>query len=175
MKFTTEDENDIKWMANPSDYEAGKTIQSIKDAGKWDEFLQLHADEDGEIDCDDLYDYLRFESGDALLDVGLHETESTHTVEEVLTAWENENAPLKVSRDENGKPTGLQIYGAQGYSKVYGSAIDFESVDEDGEVNDESLDNDEVFDLVGDNNSSEGEWTDGDPETAVFECWRGRR
>ena len=29
MKFTTEDMNDIAWIRNPDDYEAGETIRRI--------------------------------------------------------------------------------------------------------------------------------------------------
>lgn len=170
MKFTTEDQDDIWWIRNYRDTAAGDTIQKIMDAGKWDEFLELHQDENGEVDCDGLYDYLRHESGDALLDVGLHWTESTHTIEEVLAAWERENEPYKVSRLENGKPSGLSIFTYR-RGETY---LDFEYLDEDGEVQSESLDEYDVFELVGDNNSNEGAWTGHDEETDVFECWRGR-
>ena len=170
MKFTTSDENDIWWIHNYRDTAAGDTIQKIMDAGKWDEFLGLHQDENGEVDCDGLYDYLRHAGECALLDVGLHETESTHPIEEVLAAWERENEPYKVSRCEDGKPSGLMLF----HCRLGETYLDFEYLDEDGEVQSESLDEYEVFDLVGDNNSTEGAWTGHDTETDVFECWRGR-
>ena len=40
MKFQTEDENDIKWMADPAQYDVGDVVQKIKDAGKWEQLLQ---------------------------------------------------------------------------------------------------------------------------------------
>ena len=170
MKFTTEDENDIWWIRNYTDTEAGDTIQEIMDAGKWDEFLELHQDENGEVDCDGLYDYLRHESEDALMDVGLHRTESAHTIDEVLAAWERENEPYRISRLNDGKPSGLSLFA---YRRGE-TSLDFEYLDEDGEAQSESLDESEVFDLVGDNNSTEGAWTGSDTETDVFECWLGR-
>ena len=169
MKYQIDDPNEISWVRN-YDYERiREEMRMILDAGKWDEFLSLHADENGVVNMDKVYDCLRYEGPESLLSVGLHYTESTHTVEEVLKAWEKENAPLKVSRLENGKPSGLMLFN---YGRS-GIALDFESVDKEGQVESESLDADEVFDLVGDNNSTEGEWTGTDCESDVFECWRG--
>lgn len=166
MKYQVNDPNQISWVRNNEGIR--EEMRMIIAADKWDEFLSLHADENGVVDMDEVYDCLRYEGPESLLS-GLHYTESTHSVEEVLKAWENENAPLKVSRLENGKPSGLMLFN---YGRS-GIALDFESVDEDGEVESESLDADEVFDLVGDNNSTEGEWTGTDCESDVFECWRG--
>lgn len=166
MKYTTEDMNDIRWMYDPDSYwETGKTIRRIMDAGKWEEFLSLHqSDETGEVDCDALYDYLRYESGDALQDVGLHETEATATVAEVIAAWEERNAPTKVKRDEDGKPC----------VSIYGDTLDIDAIDEDGEEYSESLYPDDVAELI-DNNANTGEWDTDDPETATFEAWIERR
>ena len=169
MKYTTEDMNDIRWMNDPDSYgETGKTIRRIMDAGKWNEFCEIHADpETGEVDCDSLYEYLRHESGDALQDVGLHETEATATVAEVVAAWEERNTPAKVKRDENGKPQ-VAIYDGKWAS------LDMDIVDEDGEDDEVSLDNEEVAELI-DNNANTGEWDCTDPEAAVFEAWIERR
>ena len=104
------------------------------------------------------------------LDAELHDVESTHTIEEVLKAWEIANEPYKVSRLENGKPSGLMLFA---YRRGE-TSLDFEYLDEDGEVQSETLFNDDVFELVGDSNSTEGAWTGHDEETDVFECWRGR-
>lgn len=169
-QYQVDDPYQISWVRNYEDNEGiREEMRMILDAGKWEEFLSLHADENGVVDMDEVYDCLRYEGPGSLLSVGLHYTESTHTVKEVLEAWEKENAPLKVSRLENGKPSGLMLFN---YGRS-GIALDFESVDENGEVESESLDADEVFDLVGDNNSTEGEWTGTDCESDVFECWRG--
>lgn len=185
MKFITEDENDIRWMHNPEQFEnIADTVKRIKDAGKWEEFLQMHQDDaTGAVDCDDLYEYLRYESGDALQDVGLHDNEATATVEDVLKAWEEENAAdgLKVSRFDDGTPSGLMLfdYGHGSRYTVGGISLDFESVDEDGEVEEVSLDADEVFDLLKyritcANNATCGQWTGTDCKTDIFEMWRGR-
>lgn len=170
MKYTTECMNDIKWMDDPDSYgETGKTIRKIMDAGKWDEFCALHADpETGEVDCDSLYDYLRYESGDALQDVGLHETEATATVAEVLAKWEDNNAPAKVKRNADGKPC-VSIMTWAGYT-----TLDFDTIDEDGEESSESLDENEVAELI-DNNANTGKWDMDDPETATFDAWIERR
>lgn len=173
MKYTTECMNDIKWMDDPDSYgETGKTIRKIMDAGKWDEFCELHADsETGEVDCDSLYDYLRFESEDALLDVGLHETEATATVAEVIAEWEKENAPTKVKRNADGKPcVSMMTWRRQ-------TTLDFDTIDEDGEETSESLDEDDIVELMRDKhhgNATKGEWDCEDPECAEFEMWRGR-
>ena len=178
MKFITESENDIIWMHNPEQFEnVADTVKRIKDAGKWEEFLQMHQDDEtGEVDCDALYDYLRYESGDALQDVGLHDNEATATVADVLKAWEKENAAdgLKVSRLDDGTPSGLMLFGYHG-----DISLDFESIDEDGEVEEVSLDADEVLDLLQGripcaNNATRGKWTGTDTETDVFEMWRAR-
>lgn len=159
MKFTTKDMNDIKWIANP-DGAAGDTIRKIMGAGKWEEFLELQQDDEtGEVDYDSLYDYLRFESNAALQSVGLHETEATATVEEVIAAWEKQNAPTKVKR-ENGEPC----------VSIYGDTLDMDTIDEDGEEYSESLYPDDVAKLI-DNNANTGEWDTDDPETATFEAW----
>lgn len=185
MKFITEDENDIRWMHNPEQFEnIADTVKRIKDAGKWEEFLQMHQDDaTGVVDCDDLYEYLRYESGDALQDVGLHDNEATATVEDVLKAWEEENAAdgLKVSRLDDGTPSGLMLfdYGHGSRYIVGGISLDFESVDEDGAVEEVSLDADEVYDLLKyritcANNATCGQWTGTDCKTDIFEMWRGR-
>lgn len=170
MKFTTEDMNDIVWMRNPDDYgETGKTIRRIMDAGKWDEFLEINKNDDGEVDCDSLYDYLRYESGRALQDVGLHDNEATATVEEVVAAWEGENAPAKVKRDENGKPCAT-IYLASSYA-----SIDLEVINEDGEEDTETVYNEDVVELMRDKhhgNANTGEWDCDDIASAEFEMWR---
>ena len=140
-------------------------------------------DETGAVDCDDLYEYLHHESGDALQDVGLHDNEATATVEDVLKAWEEKNAAdgLKVSRLDDGTPSGLMLfdYGHGSRYTVGGISLDFESVDEDGEVEEVSLDADEVFDLLKyritcANNATCGQWTGTDCKTDIFEMWRGR-
>ena len=169
MKFTTEDMNDIAWIKNPDNYEAGEVVRRLMNAGKWDEFLEVYANEDGEINCDELYDYLRFEAGEALQDVGLHETEATATVAEVAQAWEMENAPMRVKySDKDGKPC----------ASIYGDDLSLDIVDEDGEEDEITLDPDEVFELMRDKhhgNANRGAWDCEDPEAAVFEMWRGRR
>jgi len=180
MKFYTEDQNDIEWMHHPERFELiADTVKRIIDAGRWEEFLQLHQDDEGAVDCDALYEYLRHESGDALQDVGLHDNEATATVAEVLAAWEEENAPdgLKVSRLEDGTPSGLSLYDYG--TRCGGISLDFESVDAEGEVESVSLDADEVFDLLRfritcANNATQGAWTGTDDADDVFEMWRGR-
>lgn len=173
MKYTTEDKNDIRWMNDPDSYgETGKTIRRIMDAGKWDEFCEIHADpETGEVDCDSLYDYLRHESGDALQDVGLHEMEATATVAEVIAAWEEDNAPAKVKRNADGKPC-VSMMTWRGHT-----TLDFDAIDEDGEEASESLYEDDVVGLMRDKhygNATTGEWDCEDPDCAEFEMWRGR-
>ena len=178
MKFITEDENDIRWMHNPEQFEyIADTVKRIKDAGKWEDFLQMHQDDEtGAVDCDALYEYLRHESGDALQDVGLHDNEATATVEDVLKAWEEENAAdgLKVSRLDDGTPSGLMLFEYHG-----DISLDFESVDENGNIEEVSLDAGEVFDLLQGripcaNNATRGEWTGTDVKEDVFEMWRVR-
>ena len=170
MKYQVNNSDEISWVRNYEDYEGiREEMRLIIDAGKWDEFLSLHADENGVVDMDEVYVHIRYEGPESLLSVGLHYTESTHTVEEVLKEWEKKNAPLKVSRLQDGKASGLMLFKYE----ISGIALDFESVDEGGGIKSESLDADEVFDLVGDNNSTEGEWTGTDCESDVFECWRG--
>jgi len=176
MKFQTEDENDIAWMRNPSEYEAGPTIQRIKDAGQWDHFLNLHANEDGVIDCDGLYDYLRHESGDSLLDVGLHDNEGTATVREVIEAW------LEANKDDGYTASycadGTTFSGVSLFTYRNGDTqLEFEATDAHGAVEEISLDEDEVLELVGDkanNNATTGKWDSHDEATATFEMWRGR-
>ena len=165
MKFTTEDQNDIRWMNNPdcAHENVRDTIRKIQGAGKWEEFLEIFADEDGTVDCDNLYDYLLHESSEALEDVGLHETEATATVEEVITAWEKDNAPTKVKR-ENGKPC----------ATITCNQLDLETVDEDGDEWTETLYTDDVANLI-DKNCNDGEWDYEDIETATFEAWIARR
>lgn len=166
MKFTTEDQNDIRWIYNPdcANEVVRDTIRKIQGAGKWEEFLEIHADiEDGTINCDELYDYLRYESDEALADVGLHETEATATVEEVITAWEKENAPMKVKR-ENGKPC----------ATITSNQLDIETIDEDGEEYTECLYSDDIAPLIN-KNCNEGEWDSDDIEIAEFEAWIERR
>lgn len=176
MKFQTEDQNDIKWMNNPQYYPGvAEVIRMIKNAGKWDQFLELEADEEGVVDCDALYDRLRYEGPEALLSVGLHFNEGTATAIEVVKAWEDEHKDegLRVSYCADGKtPSGLQLFN---YGKMLGTELMFESVNEDGEVEEVSLDSDEVLELVGDKangNANTGAWTGIDPDTAVFEMWR---
>ena len=167
MKFTTEDMNDIAWIRNPDDYEAGETIRRIMDEGKWDEFLEIHQDDEGAVDCDSLYDYLRHESGEALQDVGLHDNEATATVAEVVEAWEKENAPAKVKR-ENGRPCVAITCGD----------LDMETMDEDGEEFSESLYPDDIVELMRDEhrgNANTGEWDCEDADFAQFEMWISSR
>ena len=167
MKFTTEDMNDIAWIRNPDDYEAGETIRRIMDEGKWDEFLEIHQDDEGAVDCDSLYDYLRHESGEALQDVGLHDNEATATVAEVVEAWEKENAPAKVKR-ENGRPCVAITCGD----------LDMETIDEDGEEFSESLYPDDIVELMRDKqhgNANTGEWDCEDADFAQFEMWISSR
>lgn len=175
MKFQTEDENDIKWMADPAQYDVGDVVQKIKDAGKWEQLLRQESDGDGVLDCDALYDRLNHESYEVLASVGLHWTEGTATVMDAVNAWaeEHKDEGLKVSYCADGKtPSGLQLFD---YGGRIGTSLEFESVDEDGEVEEVSLDPDEVLELVGDKadgNATAGAWTGIDPETAVFEMWR---
>ncbi len=167
MKFTTEDMNDIAWIRNPDDYEAGETIRRIMDEGKWDEFLEIHQDDEGAVDCDSLYDYLRHESGEALQDVGLHDNEATATVAEVVEAWEEENAPAKVKR-ENGRPC----------VSITCGDLDMETIDEDGEESSESLYPDDIVELMRDKhhgNANTGEWDCEDADSAQFEMWISSR
>lgn len=167
MKFTTEDMNDIAWIRNPDDYEAGETIRRIMDEGKWDEFLEIHQDDEGAVDCDSLYDYLCHESGEALQDVGLHDNEATATVAEVVEAWEKENAPAKVKR-ENGRPCVAITCGD----------LDMETIDEDGEEFSESLYPDDIVELMRDKHhgkANTGEWDCEDADFAQFEMWISSR
>lgn len=167
MKFTTEDMNDIAWIRNPDDYEAGETIRRIMDEGKWDEFLEIHQDDEGAVDCDSLYDYLRHESGEALQDVGLHDNEATATVAEVVEAWEEENAPAKVKR-ENDRPCVAITCGD----------LDMETIGEDGEEYSESLYPDDIVELMRDKhhgNANTGEWDCEDADSAQFEMWISSR
>ena len=113
-------------------------------------------------------------------DVGLHDNEATATVEDVLKAWEEENAAegLKVSRLEDGTPTGLMLFD-YGRGSQSGISLEFDSVDEEGEVEEFSLDADEVLDLLRGripcaNNATRGEWTGTNAEKDVFEMWRAR-
>lgn len=167
MKFTTEDMNDIKWISNPDDYAAGDTIRKIMDAGKWEEFLKLHQDEEtGEVDCDALYDYLRHESDEALADVGLHDAEATATVAEVVAKWEEENPHKPVQRNERGEAE-VSIYG----NDLYLTTL------EDGEEDEVCLDADEVLELTRDKhhgNANAGEWDCEDTDSAEFEMWHER-
>lgn len=178
MKYQTTDENDIKWIANPEGYAVENEIRMMKDAGKWEQFLQLEADNDGVVDCDALYERLRHEGPEALLSVGLHYNEGTATVAEVVDAWakEHKDEGLKVSYCADGKtPSGLQLFD---YGGRIGTSLEFESVDEDGEVEEVSLDPDEVLELVGDKangNATDGAWTGTDTDTAVFEMWIDNR
>lgn len=162
MKFTTSDQNDIRWMNNPdcAHENVRDTMRKIQGAGKWEEFLNIYMnEEDGTVDCDNLYEYLRYESSEALEDVGLHEIEATATVEEVITAWEKANAPTKVKR-ENGKPC----------ATITCNELDLETVDEDGDEWTETLYTDDVANLI-DKNCNDGEWDDEDIDTAKFEAW----
>lgn len=178
MKFQTTDERDIKWMADPSGYDVKDVVEKIKDAGKWEAFLAMQQDDEtGVVDCDALYDYLRHESANALLDVGLHWTEGTATALEVVKAWEkeHENEGLRVSYGADGTtPSGLQLYD---YGAALGVYLEFEAVDTDGEVDEVSLDADDVLELVkhkANGNADTGAWTGIDVGTAVFELWNGR-
>lgn len=166
MKFITEDQNDIRWMNNPdcAHENVRNTMRKIQGAGKWEEFLNIHMNEnDGTIDCDSLYDLLLHESSEALEDVGLHEIQTTATVEEVITAWEKANAPTKVKR-ENGKPC----------ANITCNQLDFKTTDEDGEEYTECLDSYDIAKLI-DKNCNEGEWDTDDIEIAEFEAWIKRR
>lgn len=176
MKFQTTDERDIKWLDNPEGYEVADVIQKIKDAGKWEAFLAMQQDDEtGVVDCDALYDYLRHESANALLEVGLHWTEGTATALEVVQAWAEKykDDGLRVSYCEDGKtPSGLQLYD---YGAALGVYLEFESVDADGEVDEVSLDADDVLELVkhkANGNADTGAWTGIDFGTAVFDMWR---
>lgn len=175
MRFKVNDPNEIRWMRDPEEYEVGEVVNKLKAANKWDELLEIEQDEEGVVDCDALYDYLRHDGATALLSVGLHSNEAVATVQEVVAAWAKEHAEegLKVSYCADGKtPSGLQLfdYGPSGIDLV------FESVNADGETEEVDLDSDEVLGLVGDmanGNATEGAWTCTDTEHATFEMWRG--
>jgi hypothetical protein len=173
MKFLTSDENDIHWLRNVSDYEVADTVRRIKDTGKWDEFLAIEADENGVVDCDALYDRLRHESREALASVGLHETDATSTPLAVIAAWAKDNPDMRVSYLADGKtPSGLQLYD-YGCSGI-GTCLEFEAADEDGEVEEVSLDADEVLELVKGEAGcavNNGKWNGTDVNSAVFEMW----
>ena len=175
MKYQTEDENDIKWMADPSGYEVADVMQKMKDAGNWEEFLRLEQDNDGVVDCDALYDRLRHESREALKSVGLHETDATATVMDVVNAWAkaNEAEGMKVSYCADGKtPSGLCLYD---YGGRVGISLEFDATDEDGATESVSLDVDDVLDLVKSKSPStvdSGAWSSADENTAVFEMWK---
>ena len=174
MKFQTEDQNDIKWMVDPEGYPVAEVVRKIKDAGKWEQFLEQQQDEDGVVDCDEVYEYLYHESNSALQSVGLHWNEATATVAEVVNAWADahKDEGLRVSYCADGKtPSGLQLFD---YGKAIGIELVFELVNEDGEVEEVNLDSDEVLELVGDKangNATAGAWTGIDPDTAEFEMW----
>lgn len=173
MKFQTSDENDIRWIHNVEDYEVADTVRRIRDAGKWDAFLAIEADDDNVVDCDALYDRLRHESREALASVGLHETDATSTPMAVVTAWAKANPDMRVSYLSDGKtPSGLQLYD-YGCSGI-GTCLEFEAADEDGEVEEVSLDEDEVLELVKDGagcSVNSGKWNGTDVNSAVFEMW----
>lgn len=171
MKFIVYDSEEITFLRNPGE-QARKTIERLKSEGKWGEFLENYAAGSDEIDADKLYDYLRYDGDDALLSVGLHENEATASVEDVLKAWEEENATAKVVRDPDGTAH-VTIYKLGGPS----DSIDFDILDEDGNEDEASLDNDDVLELVGDKahgNATEGAWDCEDAAKAEFEMWRGR-
>jgi len=176
MKFQVNDPNDIRWMRDPEEYDVGDVVSKLKAADKWEELLEIES-EDGVVDCDALYDYLRHDGAAALLSVGLHLNEAVATVQDVLKAWAEENAEegLKVSYCADGKtPSGLQLFD---YGPYDGIDLEFESVNADGETEEVSLDPDEVLRLVGhmaNGNATEGAWTCTDVEHATFEMWRGR-
>lgn len=166
MKFVTQDENDIAWMRNPEGYAVADTVQQIKDAGKWEEFLQLHQDDEtGEIDCDNLYDCLRYESCEALLDVGLHYTEATANVKDVAAAWDAQNAPAHVRRNADGSPM----------ASFFDQTLSFDIIDEDGAESTVDLEPDDVVELVGKPRANTGEWDDEAPDCATFDMWNDRR
>lgn len=173
MKFQTESEQDIHWLRDVDGYEVADTVRKIKDAGKWDEFLRLEADDDGVVDCDALYDRLRHESREALASVGLHETDATSTPLAVIAAWAKDNPDMRVSYQADGKtPSGLQLYD-YGVSGI-GTCLEFEAVNEDGEVEEVSLDEDDVLELVRDGAGcavNSGKWNGTDADSAVFEMW----
>lgn len=174
MKFQTNDEHDIRWLANPGEYDVGDVVQKIKNAGRWEQFLEIQ-EEDGVVDCDALYDYLRYDAAAALLSVGLHYNEATATALDVVRAWAEayEGDGLKVSYCADGKtPSGLQLFD---YGGRTGVCLEFECVDTHGETDEVSLDAGEVLELVGDKahgNATTGDWTGNNVETDVFEMWR---
>lgn len=172
MKFQTENENDIHWLRDVDGYEVADTVRKMQDMGKWDEFLRLEADNDGVVDCDALYDRLRHESRDALASVGLHETDATSTPMAVVAAWAKDNPDMRVSYMADGKtPSGLQLYY---YGEQIGTCLEFEATNEDGEVEEVSLDEDEVLELVKGNARcvvDSGKWNGTDVNSAVFEMW----
>jgi hypothetical protein len=172
MKYLTESEQDIVWLRDVDGYEVADTVHKIRDAGKWEQFLQLEADIDGVVDCDALYDRLRYESREALASVGLHETDATSTPMAVVTAWAKANPDMRVSYCADGKtPSGLQLYD---YGRGMGTCLEFEAIDADGDVEEVSLDEDEVLELVrGEAGCSvdSGKWDGTDVNGAVFEMW----
>lgn len=178
MKFQTGCENDIVWIRDPDSFEVGDTVAQIRAAGKWDEFLLVHSDEGGIVDCDWLYDYLRHESEDALESVGLHPVVATFTLETVLKTWEEKSAPkgTRVSRidapgsQDHGKPTGLDLFQYRDGSVT----LDFESVDEEGDISSETMDEDDIVALMQQVISDKihaGEWDCCDPDIAEFSVW----
>lgn len=172
MKFQTEDEQDIHWLRDVDGYEVADTVRKIKGAGKWEQFLQLEADNDGVVDCDALYDRLRHESREALASVGLHETDATVMALAVVAAWAKANPDMRVSYCADGKtPSGLQLYD---YGSGIGTCLEFEAEDEDGETEEVSLDEDEVLELVKGEAGcavTSGKWNGTDVSSAVFEMW----
>jgi len=173
MKYQTESEQDIVWLRDVDGWEVADTVHKIKDAGKWDEFLQREADNDGVVDCDALYDRLRHESREALASVGLHETDATSTPMAVVAAWAKANPDMRVSYLADGKtPSGLQLYDYD-LSSI-GTCLEFEAMDADGEVEEVSLDEDDVLELVKGSAScsvNNGKWNGTDVDSAVFEMW----
>ena len=173
MKYLTECENDIHWLRDVDGYEVADTVHKIKDAGKWEQFLQLEADSDGVVDCDALYDRLRLESREALASVGLHETDATSTPLAVIAAWAKDNPDMRVSYLADGKtPSGLQLYDYD-LSSI-GTCLEFEAVNGDGEVEEVSLDEDDVLELVKGGAGcavNSGKWNGTDVDSAVFEMW----
>lgn len=173
MKFQTGDEQDIHWLRDVDGYEVADTVRKIKGAGKWEQFLQLEADNDGVVDCDALYDRLRLESREALASVGLHETDATSTPLAVVAAWEKANPDMHVSYLADGNtPSGLQLYDYD-LSSI-GTCLEFEAVNGDGEVEEVSLDEDDVLELVKGGAGcavNNGKWNGTDVNSAVFEMW----
>lgn len=167
MKYIVANCNEIDWVRNYTEYDGiNDEMGLLMRKKKFDELCEHFCDEDGNCDMDALYDALRLESDETLAMVGLHLVQETASVEEILAAWEKSTG-RKVLR-ENGEACGLEIDEFHDGDHL----LEFESLDEDGEVETVELWDDEILKLVDTNGMHpHGAFNGYDPKTAEFEMW----